>query len=86
MPLVSSGSHDLCVLVSYRYHGDESVQSALTYHLLARAHSYLGDFRAALNHEKITFSIYQKKVCMSLHVGRLVGHIVLGVVAAGGGA
>ena len=63
----------VCPLVPYRYYGNESVQSALTYHLLARAHSYLGDFRAALNHEKITFSIYQKKVRMPRH---MLAHVV----------
>lgn len=35
---------------------------AMTHHLLARVQSFLGDFRAAISHEKTTFSIYQKKV------------------------
>ena len=46
----------------HRYYGPESLQTALTYHLLARVHSFLGDFRAALHHEKLTYNIYTKKV------------------------
>ena len=45
-----------------RYHGKQSLQTALTHHLIARVQSFLGDFRAALQHEKATYSIYHKKV------------------------
>ena len=49
----------LCIC---RYHGKQSLQTALTHHLIARVQSFLGDFRAALQHEKATYSIYHKKV------------------------
>ncbi len=56
----------ICNIHSYaRYYGPESLQTALTYHLLARVHSFLGDFRAALYHEKLTYNIYNKKVSAS---------------------
>lgn len=62
-------SCDYCHVISTcRYHGVESLQAALTQHLLARAQSFLGDFRAALTHEKITFSIYKKKVRVFLYL------------------
>lgn len=50
------------LLIQNKFHGVESLQAALTHHLLARAQSFMGDFRAALQHEKNTFSIYQKKL------------------------
>ena len=57
--------YNVCILcytcyVIHRYHGSWSLQTALTHHLIARVQSFLGDFRAALTHEKTTFSIYKK--------------------------
>lgn len=42
-----------------------------SHHLIARVQSFLGDFRAALQHEKATYSIYHKKVshCTCTNVG-----------------
>jgi protein TIF31 len=44
-----------------KYHGKQSLQAALTHHLMARVQSFLGDFRAALQNEKSTYSIYNSK-------------------------
>nr|XP_026499618.1 clustered mitochondria protein homolog [Vanessa tameamea] len=41
-------------------HGARSLKAAVARHLLARTLSCLGDFRAALQHEKETYSIYKQ--------------------------
>ena len=46
----------------HRYFGQESLKTAMTYHLVARTHSCRGDFRSALQSEKEAFSIYKSKV------------------------
>ena len=33
-----------------------------SHHLIARALTFTGDFRSALNHEKITYNIHKEKV------------------------
>lgn len=43
-------------------HGARSLKAAVARHLLARTLSCLGDFRAALQHEKETYSIYKQLV------------------------
>lgn len=35
---------------------------AVSYHLVARTQSCMGDFRSALNNEKETYSIYKSQV------------------------
>ncbi|XP_059052836.1 clustered mitochondria protein homolog isoform X2 [Achroia grisella] len=46
--------------VTARAHGARSLKAATSRHLLARTLSCLGDFRAALAHEKETYSIYKQ--------------------------
>jgi len=45
-----------------RFHGPESLHTATSHHLVARALSALGDYKKALNSEKSTHSIYEKHV------------------------
>ena len=44
------------------YYGRNSLKTAFTYHLIARAHACRGDFRAGINFEKETFTIYKNTV------------------------
>ncbi|GFS12676.1 clustered mitochondria protein homolog [Elysia marginata] len=48
--------------LNMRYFGQESLKTAMTYHLVARTHSCRGDFRSALQSEKEAFSIYKSKL------------------------
>ncbi|KAK3710501.1 hypothetical protein RRG08_021316 [Elysia crispata] len=48
--------------LNIRYFGQESLKTAMTYHLVARTHSCRGDFRSALQSEKEAFSIYKSKL------------------------
>merc|ERR1719394_658069 len=41
------------------YHGPRSLKVAVSYHLVARTQSCMGDFRSALTNEKETFTIYK---------------------------
>jgi len=41
------------------YHGPNSLKVAVSYHLVARTQSCMGDFRSALTNEKETFAIYK---------------------------
>lgn len=45
-----------------RYHGARSLKVAVSYHLVARTQSCMGDFRAALNNEKETYAIYKQQL------------------------
>lgn len=42
-----------------QYYGEKSMKTALSYHLVARTQSCLGDFRGALKNEKETYAIYK---------------------------
>ena len=44
------------------YYGDNSLKVAVSYDLVARAQSCLGDFRSALHNEKETYSIYKQQL------------------------
>ena len=46
--------------LNIRYHGPRSLKVAVSYHLVARTQSCMGDFRAALNNEKETYAIYKQ--------------------------
>eukprot|EP00731_Ephydatia_muelleri_P023577 Em0015g1160a len=48
--------------VHERYSGKDSLQTAIGHHLVARAQSFIGDFRAALQHEKAAHIIYSSKL------------------------
>ncbi|XP_013790662.1 clustered mitochondria protein homolog, partial [Limulus polyphemus] len=45
-----------------KYNGSKSLKVAVSYHLVARTQSCMGDFRAALQNEKETFSIYKQQL------------------------
>merc|ERR1739844_879220 len=44
------------------YHGPRSLKVAVSYHLVARTQSCMGDFRSALTNEKETFAIYKTQL------------------------
>jgi len=44
------------------YHGPRSLKVAVSYHLVARTQSCMGDFRSALTNEKETFTIYKTQL------------------------
>nr|XP_027202983.1 clustered mitochondria protein homolog [Dermatophagoides pteronyssinus] len=48
--------------LNLRYFGKRNLKVALSYHLLARTLSCMGDFRGALNNEKETYMIYKKEL------------------------
>ena len=54
--------------LNIRYYGANSIKVAVSYHLVARTQSCMGDFRAALNSEKETYAIYKRQVCSQLLV------------------
>ncbi|KAG7163604.1 Clustered mitochondria protein-like, partial [Homarus americanus] len=45
-----------------KFFGDRSLKVALSYHLVARTQSCMGDFRGALKNEKETFTIYKSQL------------------------
>ncbi|KAF2351823.1 Clustered mitochondria protein [Trinorchestia longiramus] len=47
------------------FFGEKSLKVALSYHLVARTQSCLGDFRSALRNEKETFTIYKSELGMN---------------------
>ena len=49
--------------LNIKYYGTKSLKVAVSYHLVARTQSCMGDFRSALNSEKETYSIYKQQVC-----------------------
>ncbi|XP_053685063.1 clustered mitochondria protein homolog [Sabethes cyaneus] len=48
--------------LNIKYYGDKSLKVAVSYHLVARTQSCMGDFRSALNNEKETYSIYKQQL------------------------
>ncbi|XP_066588334.1 clustered mitochondria protein homolog [Prorops nasuta] len=48
--------------LNLRYYGLKSLKVAVSYHLVARTQSCMGDFRAALNNEKETYAIYKQQL------------------------
>ncbi|XP_046840986.1 clustered mitochondria protein homolog [Xenia sp. Carnegie-2017] len=47
--------------IQEKYHGPDSIHTAMSYHLLARAKACVGDYRSALQSEKLAFNVYQRK-------------------------
>ena len=45
-----------------RFHGAKSLKVAVSYHLVARTQSCMGDFRSALQNERETYSIYKSQL------------------------
>lgn len=52
--------------LNIKYHGPKSLKVAVSYHLVARTQSCMGDFRSALNSEKETFAIYKQQVRLKI--------------------
>jgi len=48
--------------LNLKYHGVKSLKVAVSYHLVARTQSCMGDFRSALANEKETFTIYKTQL------------------------
>ncbi|EDV55805.1 protein clueless [Drosophila erecta] len=48
--------------LNLKYFGDKAMPVALSYHLMARTQSCMGDFRSALNNEKETYSFYKSQL------------------------
>ncbi|XP_055533607.1 clustered mitochondria protein homolog [Wyeomyia smithii] len=48
--------------LNIKYYGDKSLKVAVSYHLVARTQSCMGDFRSALNNEKETYAIYKQQL------------------------
>jgi hypothetical protein len=48
--------------LNIRYYGAKSLKVAVSFHLVARTQSCMGDFRSALNSEKETYAIYKQQV------------------------
>lgn len=48
--------------LNVRYYGAKSLKVAVTYHLVARTQSCMGDFRSALANEKETYTIYKQQL------------------------
>ncbi|XP_067629085.1 protein clueless isoform X2 [Eurosta solidaginis] len=48
--------------LNLKYFGEKSMHVAVSYHLVARTQSCLGNFRSALNNEKETYAIYKSQL------------------------
>ncbi|XP_073981757.1 clustered mitochondria protein homolog isoform X2 [Rhodnius prolixus] len=48
--------------LNMKYFGPKSLKVAVSYHLVARTQSCMGDFRSALNSEKETYAIYKQQL------------------------
>lgn len=50
------------------YYGSKSLKVAVSYHLVARTQSCMGEFRGALQNEKETYSIYKQQVIIPFYI------------------
>lgn len=50
--------------LNIRFYGPKSLKVAVSYHLIARTQSCIGDFRSALANEKETYAIYKRQVSL----------------------
>lgn len=48
--------------LNIKYYGAKSIKVAVSYHLIARTQSCMGNFRSALNNEKEAYAIYKQHV------------------------
>ena len=53
---------DKALELNLKFHGSKSLKVAVSYHLVARTQSCMGDFRSALTNEKETFAIYKSQL------------------------
>lgn len=63
------GEYDLSIkfleralALNIKYHEPRSLKAAVSYHLVARTQSCMGDFRSALQNEKETYAIYRAQL------------------------
>lgn len=50
------------LFLNIKYYGAKSLKVAVTYHLVARTQSCMGNFRNALTNEKEAYAIYKLQV------------------------
>lgn len=48
--------------LNIKFYGPKSLKVAVSYHLVARTQSCMGDFRSALSNERETYAIYKQQV------------------------
>lgn len=48
--------------LNIKYYGGKSLKVAVSFHLVARTQSCMGNFRSALNNEKEAYAIYKQQV------------------------
>lgn len=58
--------------LNIKYYGEKSLKVAVSYHLVARTQSCMGDFRSALNNEKETYAIYKQQVRLTIFIFCLI--------------
>lgn len=60
--------------LNIKYYGAKSLKVAVSYHLVARTQSCMGNFRSALNNEKEAYAIYKQQVgnLFRLHFSKTV--------------
>lgn len=62
--------------LNIKFYGSKSLKVAVSYHLVARTQSCMGDFRSALSNERETYAIYKQQVlktssistCISIYI------------------
>lgn len=54
--------------LNLKYFDNKSMNVAVSYHLVARTQSCMGDFRSALNNEKETYAIYKLQVSFAIEI------------------
>lgn len=52
--------------LNIKFYGPKSLKVAVSYHLVARTQSCMGDFRSALSNERETYAIYKQQVFQNL--------------------
>lgn len=52
--------------LNIKFYGSKSLKVAVSYHLVARTQSCMGDFRSALSNERETYAIYKQQVLIQM--------------------
>jgi len=52
--------------LNIKFYGSKSLKVAVSYHLVARTQSCMGDFRSALSNERETYAIYKQQVPLQI--------------------
>lgn len=66
--------------LNIKYYGAKSLKVAVSYHLVARTQSCMGDFRSALNSEKETYAIYKQQVSLAITVIMIIINLFFSLV------